>query len=53
MRNRLKWAGHVERMGAEHLGKRADAEDIGGEGDREYDWMTALRQIWKEQEKNG
>ena len=27
---RLKWAGHVERMGDETLAKRADVQKVGG-----------------------
>ena len=35
MRSRLKWAGHVERMGDEKLAERADAQwrEKGGEED--------------------
>ena len=32
MRSRLKWAGHVERMEAVRLTKRADALRVGVEG---------------------
>ena len=28
VRNNLKWAGHVERMGDEKLAKRADAQKV-------------------------
>ena len=48
MRSRLKWAGHVERMGDDKLTKRADARKVEGKGseeDRECDGRTALRDI--------
>ena len=55
-RSRLKWAGHVERIGdKQKLTKRADAEKVKGKGseeDRECDGKTALREIWKEWEEN-
>ena len=35
VRSRLKWAGHVERMGDENLTKRADAQKVGGKGGEE------------------
>ena len=34
VRSRLKWAGHVERMGDEKLTKRADAQKVWGKGRR-------------------
>ena len=30
VRNRLKWAGYVERMGDEQLAKRADVQKVEG-----------------------
>ena len=52
MRRRLKWAGHVERMGDEKLTGIRNPER-GGEGsekERKFDGMTdcALREIWKD-----
>ena len=43
VRSRLKWAGHVERMGDEKLAKRADAQKVErkeGKEDRECDGRT-------------
>ena len=35
MRSRLKWAGHMERMGDAKLTKRADAQKVEGKWRRE------------------
>ena len=46
LRSRLKWAGHVERMGDDNIdSKRSDVEGKGGEEDRECDGRTALRDL--------
>ena len=46
----------MERMGAEKLAKRSDAQKVDGkrgEEDRECDGRSALREIWKEWKENG
>ena len=57
VRSRLRWAGHVERIGdKKKVAKRADAEKVEGKGsqeDQECDGRTAFREIWKEWEDNG
>ena len=57
VRIRLKWDGHVDRMGDEKLTKREQMpRKCGGkegEEDRECDGRTGLSEIWKEWEKNG
>ena len=48
LRSRLKWAGHVERMGDDKLAKRTDFQKVegkGGEVDRECDGRTALIEV--------
>ena len=32
VRRRMKWAGHMERMGHDELAKRADAQKVEGNG---------------------
>ena len=53
VRSRLKWT--CGKMGDEKFAKRADAQKVeekGGEEVWECDGRTALREIWKEYEKN-
>ena len=55
VKSRLIWTGRVERMGDGKLAKRADAQKVDGKGGDESkhcDGKTALRVVWKEQEKN-
>ena len=52
MRSRLKWAGHVDKMGNEKLTKGLVAETM-EEEDRECDGGPVLSEIWKVWEKNG
>ena len=51
--SRLKWVGHVERMGDEKWQREAQKVDgKGGEEDRECDGRTALREMCHEWEEN-
>ena len=53
---RLTWAGHVERMGNEKLAKRTDVQKVGDKrrrGRPKLRWEIALKETWKEWEKNG
>ena len=49
VRSRLKWAGHVERMGDEKLAKRSDTQKVEGKRRRVRPRMRwEIGKVWEE-----